>query len=142
MSDAEETPSQKQVSAVPVVYVLDIPNGFFADLSDGWEHFRFHASEKVADEWRESLMRAVWQILENPLGYGLALEYTHFKNGVRRMLHQRTKSSATYRVLFYLKEPITQEDGTKVTPVFVFAAIHGSAKPLSMRKARALERRN
>ncbi len=127
MSDTDETPT---------VYVLDIANAFFTDLNDGWEHFRLHVSEEIADEWRESLMRAVWQIVENPLGYSLVSEYTYFKRPVRRLLHQRTKSSAAYRVLFYLKEPVTQEDGPQATPVFVFAARHGSAKPLSVRKAR------
>ena len=124
------------------IYVLQFAEEFFADLRDGWEHFRLHASEKIADEWEASLLQETRKISGNPLGYGLALEYTHFKKSVRRLLHQRTKSSATYRVLFYLKEPIEQEDGTKITPVFVFAALHASAKPLSMRKARALERRN
>ncbi len=127
--------------AVPV-YVLQFAEAFFADLRDGWEHFRLNASEEIADEWQESLLRAVQKIPENPLGYSLALEDTHFKKSVRRMLHQRTKNAAFYRVLFYLKEPIARENGTKETPVFVFAARHGSAKPLSVRKARELERRN
>ncbi len=133
MSDADEP---------PIVYVVEMTNGFFADLDDGWEHFRFHASEAIADEWRESIIRAVWQIVDNPLGYPLPLEHAHFKHPVRRLLHQRTKTSATYRVLFCLEEPVAREDGTQATSVVVFAAIHASARPLSARKVRALERRN
>ena len=141
MADDNDAPSQKQVSAVPP-YFLQFAEDFFADLRGGWEHFRLHASEEIADEWEASLLRETRKISENPLGYGLAWEETRFKKSVRRMLHQRTKNAAVYRVLFYLKEPVTLADGTQATPVFVFAALHASARPLSARKARDLERRN
>lgn len=126
MSDAE--------SNAPV-YVLQYTSDFFADVHKGWEHFRLHASETVAEEWEESLIQAVVKILENPLGYQLADEYEYFRKPMRRMLHRRTPSSVAYRVLFFVDVPVVQPDGTTVTPVVIVAAIHGSAKPLTQRKS-------
>jgi len=87
-------------------------------------------------------MQAVVKILENPLGYQLADEYEYFRKPMRRMIHRRTPSSAAYRVLFFVDIPAPQADGVTRTPVVIVAALHSSAKPLSVRKARALEQRN
>lgn len=124
------------------VYVLRYTSDFFADLRKGWEHFRLFASEEIADEWQGSLIRAVIGILENPFAHPLAAEYEYFRKPMRRLLYRRTPSSVAYRVLFFVDVPAPQADGTMATPVVIVAALHASARPLSVRKARELERRN
>ena len=47
-----------------------------------------------------------------------------------------------YRVLLFIAEPEPKaKANVDVIPVVVFAALHASAKPLSVRKARELRRR-
>lgn len=121
-------------SDTPPLYVLRFTEGFFADLRNRWEHFRETAGENIADEWEESLLRALNKVRENPYACPVATEYDRFSQSVRRLLHQRVPGAPTYRVLFFLAEPERKAE-VNVVPIVVFAALHASAKPLAVRKA-------
>ncbi len=127
-------------SASPPRYVLQFTEGFFADLRDGWEHFRETAGKNIADEWEESLLRVVNMLRENPYACPVAAEYDQFGQSVRRLLYQRASGAPTYRILYFAAEPV-QTSSSNTIPIVVFAALHASAKPLSIRKARELRRR-
>jgi plasmid stabilization system protein ParE len=84
------------------LYVLRFTEGFFADLRDGWEHFRETASESIADEWEESLLSALNKVRDNPYSCPIVTEYDRFGQSVRRLLHQRVPSAPAYRVLYFV----------------------------------------
>ena len=118
---SEEGPSTYEVRLTePAEVEVEAEHARLADL----------VSPEYADRWRDGLLAEIGKLALFPARHEVALENDLYDVEVRRLLYfgptKRRRAASTYRILFYIVEPLPGEAQGLVRVLHVW---HGTQHP-------------